>query len=257
LTRIVGLVPGVAAGAAIGSVAGTPGAIVGAISGTVLEEIGADVASRLLSPREERRVGAVILAASAAYVHNQEFRGQTPRDDGFLDGGNANGAEFVEGVMLAAKDSYEERKVPYLGNLLANIAFNPGMDLGTANTALRLGENASWLELVVLGVFADEDTYPMPRHELPHGHDWETWSQMAAARRLLEPPRELLKHAARVGARGAPGYDLNLDAMSLTSGGSLITGLMELTTIERSERDPIYATLRAGDPDGEPRHADS
>lgn len=243
LGRVVGALPGAAVGAAVGSVGGAAGAVLGAISGTVLEEVGADVITRSLSPRENRRVSGVILAASAAFVHNEQFRGQKVREDGFFDGTHSSGAEFVEGVLLTARDSYEEQKVPFLGNLLANVAINPEIDARTANTAIRLAEESSWLELVVLGVFDDAKTYPMPPRRAPRGTDWGTWSQLDALRRLLEPPRSLLKHEPRVGERGMPGYDLNLNAISSTSGGLLLSSLMELRTIDRSERDPVYATI--------------
>lgn len=187
-------------------------------------------------------MGSAVLAAAAAYARNEDARGQTPRDDGFFGDDSADGADFVEGVLLSVKDSFEEKKVPYLGNLLANVAFNPDVDAATANTALRLADAASWLELVVLGIFADE-TYPMPASEMPIGTNWSTWTQLYAVRALLEPPRSLLQYARTVGEHGLPGFDLNLNDISLTSGGALLSGLMELTTIERAERDPIHNTL--------------
>lgn len=253
LARMAAQVPGSVLGAALGlSVGGPTGAIMGAVSGTILSQVGADIAERTLSPRQEIRVGAVFLSAASAITVKQ-LAGQTVRDDGFFDGPSSNGAEFVEGVLLAAMDAYEERKVPYLGNLIANVSFAEDVDAPSAHAALRRANDLSWLELKVLGVFDDGENFPMPARPIPKSSDWPTWTVVNALRELIDPPKSLLTYARSTGLHGAPGYDLNLDAISMQSGGTLICGLMELSTIPQSDRRPIFELLsRFQEPEAAP-----
>lgn len=245
LRRVIGALPGSIAGALIGAVGGPETAALGAFTGTVLGEVGADVISRALSPRQERRVGTVLLAASAALTAQEQLHGRKARDDGFFADDTAPGARFVEGVLLTAKDAYEEQKVPYLGNLLAAVALDDGIDAGTANHALRSAEALSWNELLVLGVFADPGTYPMPKNELPPHTDWGSWTHLMSVKQLLDPPSSMLTPAEKTHSHGIPGFDLNLDAITLTNSGFLLTSLMSLTTIPDSDRRPVYNSINA------------
>ena len=62
--------------------------------------------------------------------------------------------EIIEGVVLAAQREYEERKILYYGNLLANIAFSPGISKAHANLLIKLGQNLSYRQLCLLVLFA-------------------------------------------------------------------------------------------------------
>lgn len=243
LARIVAQIPGAVVGGILGSVAGPPGAIIGAVSGTVISAVGSDIVDRVLSPAQERRVGEVYLSAAAAIVEKQVLHGARIRDDGFFDGERSNGAEFVEGVMIAAMGSYEQRRIPYLGNLIANVALSDGLDAAASHTALRVSESLSWIDMIVLGIFADGQSFPMPHHETPAASNWSEWSITEAMRTLIDPPRSLLSHAPKKLEFDLPSYDLNLDALSLTSSGGLLADLMELASIPKSDRRPIYDVI--------------
>ncbi len=245
LRRVLGALPGSIAGALVGAVGGPDTAVLGALTGTVIGDVGADVISRALSPRQERRVGTVLLAASAAFTFQEQMHGRQVRDDGFFADDTAPGAEFVEGVLLAAKDSFEERKVPYLGNLIAAVAFDDGIDAGTANHALRTAEGLSWNEFLVLGVFADQERYPMPARQMPTHTDWASWTHLMALKRLLDPPSSMLDHASTTLDYGLPSFDLNLNAISLTNSGFLLSSLMALTEIPHGDRQPVYDSMTA------------
>ena len=77
-----------------------------------------------LSPREERRVGAVVLVAAAA-IQEKIDSGRRPRDDGFFDpqppDNRSSAEEIAEGALIAAQREHEEKKILHLGYLLANI----------------------------------------------------------------------------------------------------------------------------------------
>jgi hypothetical protein len=47
-------------------------------------------------------------------------------------------------VLLAAQREHEERKLRFMGNLIANLAFHPEIDRGYANYLIRLAEKLSF-----------------------------------------------------------------------------------------------------------------
>ena len=84
----------------------------------VLRRVGADVSERLLSPREQARVGFV-LASAATEIHSRIERGETLRSDGFFDprhGERSDAEEVSEGVLLKSQREPEEKKLPYMAH---------------------------------------------------------------------------------------------------------------------------------------------
>jgi hypothetical protein len=115
-----------------------------------------DVLRRLLSSRQVDRVEDVVRLA-AAQVRAIEQSGGKPRADlepGMLD-------ELAEGTLLAAKDTYEKKKLPFVANLLANAYF---IESPIANLvdALHTAEELSYRELCILGVVSPQDDYNGP-----------------------------------------------------------------------------------------------
>ena len=74
--------------------------------------------------------------------------------------------EIAEGMLLAARNEYEEKKLPFFGNLLANIAFDPTIDREQANLLIKIGENVTFRQMCILSVFADHDRFDFGRISL-------------------------------------------------------------------------------------------
>jgi hypothetical protein len=204
------------------------------------------MATRMLSERQEKRVAIVVVEAFAA-VRAKEALGQTMRDDGFFDGERSDGDEFIEGALRAAMDSFEERKLPYLANLLANVCFDAGIDVATANAALRLADQLSWMELQMLGLFWAAES--AGKYTLPEVEKWnlvanwfdatvnQTYIDLNDKHRLVVHKEERADHEEL--AR----FDLNLNAVVVTNLGRLVAGLMELQEIPQTDIAPIYEAL--------------
>jgi hypothetical protein len=150
---VLGRVGGASVGLALG---GAPGALAGAASGplftAVLEKVGAEVSQRLLSPRELSRVGAVYLLA-ADETRARLDAGEVARDDGFFaEGpeGRSSAEEITEGVFLAAQREYEERKLPYLANLLSGLGFDASIDRPHAVAQLHLAQSLTYHQLCLI-----------------------------------------------------------------------------------------------------------
>lgn len=158
IAEYTGKAAGSLAGCAIESVFAGPGeAAVGAIAGAAIERIvqkaGSGIKKRVLAPSEHKRVGTVYVQAKNI-IEQQCAKGAHPRDDGFLDGGEEDrsaGEELLEGVLIAAQREHEEKKTIYLARLYANILFHPEISRPMANHLLKISEQLTYRQIVILG----------------------------------------------------------------------------------------------------------
>lgn len=139
-----------------GTIAGFPGAIVGGAAGaltqTLFERIGQEIKKRYLSPKENERISIVYDMAYKKITKNK-YQGKKLRDAEFFESDNGNRSsaeEILEGVLLSAQREYEERKLPYLANLYANICFDQSVTREIANELLKIANELSYRKLVVL-----------------------------------------------------------------------------------------------------------
>lgn len=147
--------------AAIGLFVGDgAGAVTGAASAPLLidglRRVGRDIRRRVLSGREEIRVG-VALSYAAASIRARLDAGSLPRSDGFFEqqasAGRSSADEVLEGILFVAQRQYEERKLPFIGHLFASIAFDDQISPQAAHALLRLIERLSYRQLVLLALF--------------------------------------------------------------------------------------------------------
>ncbi|MCY3783040.1 MAG: hypothetical protein OXG79_04565 [Chloroflexi bacterium] len=166
--EILGGTAGSLAETAIGFlVAGPAGAAIGGAGSTaismVLRRVGADVTERLLSPREQARVGFVLTSA-AAEIHSRNEQGEPLRTDGFFDPGNgdrSDAEEVAESVLLRSQREPEEKKLPYMAHLLANIAFDTKVNAYLAHQISKIAEQLTYRQFCILGLATIKDSFEL------------------------------------------------------------------------------------------------
>lgn len=141
-----------------GLIAGPIGMVIGGASGPiitkVIKSIGTEVKSRILSPREEVRIGAVYTYAIDKILKNEQS-GRVLRDDNFFTAEpnmRSDSEEIFEGVILKAQKEYEENKIKYYGNLLGNISCDKNITKQFAHQLIKLAENLSYNQLCLLKI---------------------------------------------------------------------------------------------------------
>lgn len=147
---------GATTGATIGTiVAGPFGTIGGTAVGVVLEKalaiLGKDIRARKLSKNEDRRIGAAYSLArekikanlEAGKKVNEAYLYQTVSERSEFD-------ELTEEVLFAAQRESEEKKIPYLSKLYANALFNNRVDPVTAFQLIKIAENLSFQQVLIL-----------------------------------------------------------------------------------------------------------
>ena len=147
------------AGAVIGAVVAGPagavgGAAVGAVVQSAVQWIGNEIKNRHLAKSEEKKIGTVYELAWQKVNANLEAGKATRSDDFFTEKGEERSAatEITEEVFFAAQRESEEKKLPYLSNLYANILFDDTVDKPMAVQLLKIAEQLTFRQIQTLSI---------------------------------------------------------------------------------------------------------
>ncbi|MFE4952321.1 hypothetical protein ACFQ9V_19620 [Leifsonia sp. NPDC056665] len=240
LARSTLAVTGAGVGAAVSTLVHDP--ILGSMAGQAFAEIGNEFATRVLAPREEQRIATVLVLAAGGVIANQTL-GMTLRSDGFFDGDRSDADQIIEGMLLAAKTEHEEKKLPYMANLLARTPFLEGMDVYVLEKLIAEAESTSWLQLQLLAIVHRPKELPLPDVQYSgRASDWNEWAVTQTLTELLDA-RRLLVFPSSKGAHGQPGFDLRMSSIKLGQLGALLVQTMELTSIPLDELRPLHEEL--------------
>src|SRR6266536_4290886 len=134
-------IAGAAVGSAIGFMTGNAGgAAFGGGLGATLATVIEDTAARVLSRREQIRVGGTA-AYAIAFIRERLDAGDVQREDGIFENqefGASAADEILDGVLLKAKAGHEERKARFYGKFFSNVAFDSSCSRSEANYHLHL-----------------------------------------------------------------------------------------------------------------------
>ncbi len=106
----------------------------------------AQLAKALLTERQESRIERVLKLAESQIKQHVKRNGPAPRTTGSGDYG-----ALLEGTLLTARDSYEEKKVLLLANLVATAPFTNTPASNLIDT-LQLAERLTYRQLCILSV---------------------------------------------------------------------------------------------------------
>ncbi len=243
-------IAGGAAGAAIGLLIGGPtGAVLGGAGGPAvaraIRHLAIEFNQRVLGEREEARVGATI-AFGVEKVQQNITNGQQVRQDSFFQeqfGDRAAAEEIFEGVLLVAQREYQEKKLRFYGNLVANIAFHPEIDRDHANVLIKAGEEVSYRQMCLLALFIlrDRGYFALRRGDYRGGVEISFTLVV-----LLEEIYQLFQR----GVLGLPGdtllgvTDVNPAGMKVYGTGTDLYNLMELWEIDAQDLSQLALLLQ-------------
>lgn len=135
----------------------------GSVVAMILKNVGEEASERMLGPREKVRLGAS-LAISASDIRERIEKGQKLRDDGFFEpktDGRSDAEEVAEGVLQKAQREVEERKVPYMGYLLSNIAFDSDISPAMAHQIIKAFEQLTYRQLCILKLSVEKEAFSL------------------------------------------------------------------------------------------------
>ena len=149
-------------GALIGNaVAGPLGALVGSIGATattkIISKVSNELSNRLLSKREEIKISNAF-TSSLVTLNCKISKGYNIRDDGFFDQNEINtrsdGEEVLEAVLYKAQREPEEKKIPYIGNIFANVCLDEKVFPELAHQIIKTAEQLTYRQYCLLKLFS-------------------------------------------------------------------------------------------------------
>ena len=243
---------GAGASAAISSTLGMIGPEGAAIGGMVgkgieiaLSKVGQDISERHLSTREKVRLGAVLVIA-AEEIRNRRASGEHLRDDGFVDEkptGRSDAAEVVESVLLKVQREPEEKKIEYMGYLLASMAFDPQISVEVAHQLTKAVEQLTYRQLCILKFCEVKMNFG-----LLHGNYRGQSDLSRELYSIIHECHDLYRRGMiHFGVRDALGlYDVSPISMTIHELGSDLFNLMKLAVIPDEDIIPIADQLKSG-----------
>lgn len=257
------LVPGAggnAAAAVIGFLVGGPvGAAAGGFTGWAvskgLERLGREFSERALGPREEARVGCV-LALAVRGIRERIESGEQLRPDGFFQhtSTHRSGAEEVlENILLKSQREPEEKKLPYMANLFASIAFDSTISAEMAHQIAKTAGDLTFRQLCILRLGAIKDEFDLRESDYR--------GQKSFAKELYPVLYECLGlySLGYINFGGEVLFgptDVKPASMTLQGLGADTHNLMRLSDIPRDEIAPIASTLRSDGKNSRSRHTE-
>ncbi len=232
------------------------GGPLGAAATHVFQRVGVALRDRLNTPQWIRADRALSVAYEA--IQERLAAGEQLRDDGFFEevgGGRRAGEELLEGVLLQAADSYEERKVFYIGQMYSSLAFRSDVSTGQAHMLLRLAERLSYQQLVCLAFFAEK----AESTELSHLDAEREYRKFPRLRGGIAREIEQMGDLYLIGIRQKAGGlvrpsttidggnmdKLHLGNLRLQAEGELLYDLMKLASIPDTDKAQFMGDLRA------------
>ena len=247
-TQIVGgTSSGLVAGALGLLVAGPAGVAIGGAAGTALSlvynRLGNEICERLLSPREQARVGFV-LGQAAKEIRDLIEQGENLRSDGFFGaqvGGRSDAEEVAESVLLKSQREAEEKKLPYMAHLLANVAFTPQVSADMAHQISKVAEQLTYRQFCIMKIASDKDKLKLRNADYS---DEQPFSY-ELGQVLVECIDLSNRLWISIDELTAPSVTMvNPSQIRLQGFGGIAFGLMQLDLIPSEDIEPVVAQLR-------------
>lgn len=244
---------GTLGGAITGGVIGGPGgAAVGVVAGKgaglVLEKVGKEILERIISPRQKLRTGAVYGFAYGKikeYVNNGK---EIPRMAEFFaeETGRSIAEELLEGTVYAAQMSFEEKKVPYLGYLFANIIFDEDTSREEGNMLITLAERLRYRQYLILNILNNGANFCKDKNEPSVVNCYAGVNFGVSSFLSNDLSCELLdlKNMGLINIIYSNSERIDVGKASITHFGNKLTLLLELNKIDIDEIDKLHKEIR-------------
>ena len=241
-------IAGGAVGGALGFLAGGPADAAlwgagGAAAALALKRIGQEASERLLGPREEVRIGGV-LAIAVGEIRQRLEAGERVRADGFFEQkqkGRSDAEEVAESVLLKSQREPEEMKIPYMGHLLSNVAFDAAISVHMAHQITKAAEQLTYRQLCLLKLATVKDGFGL------RAEDYREQGQFQKGLYQILYECLDLYHRGFLNFGGAVAFgptDVAPGKMTVQGLGVDVFNLMKLSLIPNEDLLPIVAQLK-------------
>ena len=203
----------------------------------------ASALGRFMSSRGDERAADVFLRA-AEEIQRRVDAGEQIRADGFFEAsGNGRSAaeETAESLLLVCRDEASERKLPYMSNMLCEIAFDASVDLDMAHQAISAADQLTYRQLCIVQLAAAKNEFSL------RADDYRGQGTFSTELFSVLQECEDLYRGGLVGFGGEIVFgltDVKPAAMQLQGVGSLLHRLMRLNEIPAQDVTEFASWLR-------------
>ena len=196
-----------------------------------------ELTARHLLPRERARINAATDVATYR-ISARLLAGHIRRSDSFfgnLESGESPSQELLEGVLLKARDSFEEKKIRHMGLFYANLVFSDYVSPQSAHFLLRALEQLTYRQLCLIALIGAKESLDVEALRRPEHSDPE----MESLKR-----EEMDIHSSDLGTKGlVVGAGPWIDQLSVL--GQAMYDLAGLEEIPNTDKAPLEATIES------------
>ncbi|MDE0426156.1 MAG: hypothetical protein OXN25_14960 [Candidatus Poribacteria bacterium] len=213
-----------------------------------LKNIGQEYAERMLSPRENLRVGSALILAAEGI--RERLKNENPREDGFFDKnhtGRADAEEVLENMVLKVQREPEEKKARYIAKIYENSVFEQEISADLSHKIIKSAEQLTYQHLCILSMVGRREKGEDALRDLQLNPQLDHPLELS---KLLHDCFELVTNGYIQGGLTfifngrLPQYEtLNPNSMLLESIGKAIFDLMNLQDISEKDIKPIAKLL--------------
>lgn len=226
---------GPSTGAYLGALTNDPTAIVlSAAVGDALSQNINDFAERALSEKEKNNISITEAFSIAKILENQETKGDV--NEKYLnEQTSGNAYELYHGILNAAKNNYEDKKLEFIGRFYGNIIFASDIEPQLSHFLLSTLKSLNYKQICILSIVGQPEKYLKDLtsiDELAKRQNWyETYivqnelSNMMLNGLLIPHNEALLTH---VGKR-------HLDKCRLSTIGQLLFAISEFDKVDEND----------------------
>jgi len=237
------LVSGVATVALTSSItnpvcAGLVSATIQPLLAGAIEEFG----KRVLSVRENNRIIKVMQDA-VCKINVRLEKGDIPRQDEefWMDNyvGVSGAKVILEGILLKARDEYEEKKLPYYSNMIARMAFDSSWSYQRLNAMIRMFEQLSYRQILLIALAQKKGEIETSQWDVKFKRTQESYAYYDLFCEVSNLSSLTLFHQ--------PGGALTMglgNKQTLSPIGKSMADLMELSSMPQEEVDELDGIIR-------------
>ena len=193
--------------------------------------------NRVLSVRENNRIDKVLKDAIDKITYRLK-KNDIPRQDNEFwmetSIGISDAKALLEGVLLKARDEYEEKKLPYYSNLIAQMAFDPSWSYQRLNAMIRMFEQLSYRQLQLMALAQRKGEIQTPQWDVRFKKSSVSYAYYDLYCEVVHLSKLAIFQQANGGYM--PGIG---DKQSLSPIGKSMAELMELSLIPQEELDAL------------------
>lgn len=218
-----------------------PNPIGAAVFDKVMHPIFADFMDRMLSANQKNRIEKVLEDAINKIASRLGKNDIPYNEEGFWteDSNRVSDAKVVlEGILLKARDEYEEKKLPYYSNLIAQMAFDPSWSYQRLNAMIRMFEQLSYRQLQLMALAMQKGEIDTLQWDVRFKRTTESYAYYDLFCEVVNLSNLALFHQ--------PGILLQMglgDKQALSPIGKSMAELMELSTIPQDELENLDKIL--------------